>query len=829
MKYILPTLTTLLFYGLSISFSTAQAPLPPDSALSYLRENYPQEKVFLQTDKTQYFTGETIWMKAWCTIDLTPTFLSNILYVDLINSSGKVIQKKMYRLDSLSSTPADIDIPAEAVTGSYTVNAYTLWMLNFPGFISSKNIFIYNTSFTATKSASRPAAIQVHFFPEGGDLIAGLKSRVAFKSTDQDGFPVAIQGYITDESGNSIAGLQTEHDGMGAFEIQPEAGKRYKAIVPLPDGNSPSFALPAIREEGITLRVENSNPNRLFVLLNRADKNKEQYNKLKVVAQMNHQLLFEANLNFEEGTSAAPITKKKLPPGIMQITVFNEQDIPLAERIVFIENYQLTMPDILAEQVQTQARGENQLSFSLPGISLAAVSCLVTSSYADTTIYEANNISTSLLLTSDLRGYVHHPGYYFRDKSPQTLHHLDLLLMTHGWRRFDWKQIEQHQFPSLVYPVESSIVYRGTVYKSDRKEPITDGKVSFIIKSQDSTSILAEAGLTDKGEFLLKDIHFKGQANVAYMGTNNKKQQYIVDVKLMPSYLDTLSTTANTPQINLDTTDIESRNSLLAQYLYGRINLVDTFGKGANNLGNVTIKSKALSREDSLNKEYAGGPFLMGKSIDPGSIRYARSIWQVIQQSVPGVTVEGNPLDPNVSFSRFNGMGGNSSTTSLAGSSNGDISINMTMQENGIAYYLNEVNVSKDIINTLIVEDVALIKVLKNEGAILGATQGVIAIYTKKGAVARKTPYEKGYMVEKREGYAITKEFYAPDYASSAAMNTNEPDRRATLYWNGKIRPARDGRYRFRFSNNDFGHQYKLVIQGIDATGHLVYVEKIIR
>src|SRR5882757_1853376 len=110
-------------------------PLAPDSALAMLRSDYPQEKVFLQADRTYYLSGETIWMKAWCTLEGAPSDLSRILYVDLVNSGGTVVDKKMYRLDSLGSTAADIDIPASAQTGNYTINAYTLWMLNFPVYV----------------------------------------------------------------------------------------------------------------------------------------------------------------------------------------------------------------------------------------------------------------------------------------------------------------------------------------------------------------------------------------------------------------------------------------------------------------------------------------------------------------------------------------------------------------------------------------------------------------------------------------------------------------------------------------------------------------------
>jgi len=816
-------ISILILFLMPVSHLLAQSGLSPDSALAALRNNYPQEKVFLQTDKSYYFPGETIWMKAWCTLDGAPTYLSRILYVDLVNSQGEVISKKMYKLDALGSTPADLEILPAVKSGNYTINAYTLWMLNFPQFVYHRNIYIYNPA-GYQKSVSPAPGINLQFFPEGGELIAGAKSRVAFMATDKNGWPVSVQGMVADNTGKEQARFSTQHDGMGVLEMEVEAGKTYTATI---DNQREQYKLPAVKEEGIGLRVENSNPNRAFVLLSRAEKNKEKYNQLKVVAQMYHQLVFKAELNFDEGQMAAPISKKNLPPGIMQITVFDARNNPLAERLVFVENYKLIAPAINTDTLNTKPRGKNQFSFLVNELNAATLSCLVTSDISGSTDNMEDNIASSFLLTTDLPGVINNPGYYFRNKEPQTLQHLDLLLMTRGWRRFEWKRILQNDYLTLTYPVESAISFSGKVTKSDRREPVKEGKVSFIIKGADSTSLLAEATLTDKGEFLLNNVNYMKSAAVAYMGTNSKKEAFVVDVKLNPSYIDSLHQSLYKPAIDLDTIDLASRKNALATYIDRHLMLTDTSAfKNAKILQGVVVTGKKVSKEDSLNREYAGGPFLMGKAIDPSGIKYARSIWQVIQQTVPGVTVEGNPFDPKVSFNRFGGLGNEDFSVNAGTSSDGSISNDIVMQTNGIAYYLNEVNVSKDIINTVSVEDVALIKVLKNEGAALGAAQGVIALYTKKGVAVSKQPFEKSYTVVKREGYAVVQQFYTSDYTLNP--DVREADNRHTLYWNGRINPSKDGKYRFRFFNNDSGKQFRITIQGIDKDGQLIYGEQVI-
>jgi len=217
----------------------------------------------------------------------------------------------------------------------------------------------------------------------------------------------------------------------------------------------------------------------------------------------------------------------------------------------------------------------------------------------------------------------------------------------------------------------------------------------------------------------------------------------------------------------------------------------------------------------------------MGSSVVPDDYKNVISIWQILQQAVPGLTVEGNPFDPIVFFNRFRGLN-TLSDNAIASGSTDDLSAGLITQTGGIAYFINEVNVSKDVVNSLSVDDVALIKVLKNEGASLGATEGAIAIYTKKGGPVRYNPTEKTFSQIERAGYAVVRQFFSPDYENDPSFNQNTTDKRYTVYWNGQIKPAKDGKYRFQFFNNDMSTQLKLIIQGIDADGQFIYTEQIL-
>lgn len=820
----------LLFFMSIFSIAYAQNLPFNKSILDKFRNDFPQEKVFLQTDKSHYFSGETVWMKAWCMVDGMPTFLSRILYVDMVNTAGQVVLKKMYKLDSLSTTAADFDLPANFKSGNYSINAYTLWMLNFPSFVFKKNIFVYGTDYKTTEIKQKAPMLKMSFFPEGGDIIGGLKNRVAFKVYDDKGFPVEAKGNIADKSGKQITTFETQHNGMGVLETEFTSGTEYVANISTGNGSTLQFKLPAIKEDGIVLRVENTNPNRLFILLNRSEKNKEKYNKVKVLAQINYQVVFNNELNIDEGQNAAPISKKNLPPGILHITVFDVNNIPIAERLAFVENYNLEKPTIKLESINLKPRAKNQISFGVDSVKTALSVAITTASLGSDASVE-DNIASSFLLTSDLKGGIINPGYYFKNKDALTLRHLDLLLMTQGWRRFEWKKVMNNEFATLKYPVESGISIRGKLTKSDREASVKDGHVAFVIKGEDSTRIMADARVTDKGEFLLSDINYKKRATISYQGTNNKKENLIVDVKLESSYIDSLSKSFNTPFLNLDTSDLSNRNNAWANYLNGNFQKNDTTFKGRD-LGNVTVKAKRLSKEDSLNNVYATGPFVMGNSVVPDDYKNTITVWQMLQQAIPGITVEGNMFDPTVYFNRFRGLNAlsdNTSSSTSISNSTGDVSVDIVLQTGGIAYFINEVNVGKDVVNSLSVDDVALIKVLKNEGAMLGASEGVIAFYTKKGIAARTSVYDKAFTNVEREGYAVVRKYFSPDYEGDPNLKKFETDKRFTVYWNGQIQPAKDGKYRFVFFNNDIATKLKLVIQGIDKDGQFIYTEQIIQ
>lgn len=789
-------------------------PNPVDSIVTGLkqwRDNYPQEKVFVQTDREKYAAGETIWFKGWAGLDNKPTFLSRILYVVLSDSKGNVIEKKMCQLGESAAANGNFDLDRKLKSGNYIVSGYTLWMLNFPEFVFKKNIYIYGNDYKQKSAVNASNNNQFDFFPEGGEIIESVNGRIGFKAVNGYGFPVGCKGGVYSSDGTKLIDFQSQHDGMGVFELEVAAGKSYTAKVSFDNGKIGEYRLPVARKEGVALQVFN-NPSRIAISLNRGLVNSEKYNKVFAVAHINGQPVYRADFNIAEGEVGASIPKKNLPAGIMQITVFDSTGMPLSERLVFVDNHQVIKPDVKVGSLNTGKRGHNQWSFRLDTLDAPGLSVIVVNASSDTKMNTKENLASSFLVTSDIKGYVHNAGYYFSNKDASTLQNLDLVMLTHGWRRFTWKQILSQESIALKHPVETFINIKGKVTKSGRPDPVKEGFASFIIRGEDSTTILSNAMLTDKGEFMVDSLQFRGKAKLSYDGTNNKRAAIPVDITLYPSFIDTLKRNSWLPAIDLDTALLKNEKTTLSQHLQDQLPLPDSTDPTV--LGNVTVKAKKISKADSLQKEYVSPLYEMSDQtlVLPDGQNFL-NIWQFLNANVPGFNV--NPFQPGgvtyASFSRYDGL-------------------SLTDTDQAIKFILNEMPVSIDVIDGLHPNDIALVKVYKGAlGFSFGAESGAISVYTKKGVGAGKSVYDKSFITTDKLGFAVTREFYHPNYRKYPELNKNAKDNRIILYWDPEIKPNSAGDYIIEFDNDDSTSAFKLTIQGMDRKGRMVYKEQILQ
>ncbi|UYQ91044.1 MG2 domain-containing protein [Chitinophaga horti] len=783
-------------------------------ALEKFYHDYPQEKVYLHFDKDYYAAGETIWFKSYVTLQELPAYGARNLYVELIDKDGIVIQKRIVELNE-GGGAGEIELPETFKSGTYQARAYTSYMMNYDSsFFFHKNIRVYDPKKDAA-AAARPtggntlggdaagakSAYSVQFFPEGGDMIAGVASQVAFKAINQGGYPTKVSGTVSDSKGEKIAELSTFHDGMGLFEFTPKAGETYTAKTKDSAGTEKTFSLPAAKPSGVGMRVYNKG-SRIFYLTALSNQEDTAYAQMLLVAQMQNQLIYKAVLNVAEGKISGLIPTKNLPNGIMQITLFKRDGTPLAERLAFVRNNLEEIPMIIsANSVSKGPRTKTELVLDLPDANRGQLSVSVTD--ADQVEHDEydNNIVSHSLLTSDLKGYVHRPGWYFRDTTENTLKALDMVMMTNGWRRFSWEKIIANQYPTFRYPYEQGLTVLGVAKKGNR--PLVNGNVSFMVKTPvDSGQMIAMAPTNEKGEFALANIQFKDTGLVYYKANDPEKKGAWIDVSITRHFFE-LANPVKMPYPFMIPPPLST--NVLKSYLT-TVNEGNVVNRRVNDktiyLKEFNVTSRKPTQAETIDKRYASGMFSGDGQVFDFTTEnpVAMNVFQYLQARVAGLQITGNMNEPQLSW-------------------RGDKP----------QLFLDQMPVDVQMIANLPITDIAMVKVFRPPfmGGFGGGAGGAIAIYTRRGGDTPRDNTVKGFELYKKWGYNVVRTFYSPDYAVKKPIH-ELPDKRLTLYWNPQLNiDTIQNVARFDFYSNDFSKRFRVVVEGMDVNGNVGRVEKI--
>ncbi|HJW17999.1 MAG TPA: hypothetical protein VJ499_12795, partial [Flavisolibacter sp.] len=508
-------LRQLVFLAAMVAMSTIARSQTLDSTLANYNRNYQPEKVWLHYDKDVYQVGETIWFKAYLMDGLFPAQHTKTIYTDWVGDNGEVLAHTVSPVVEGSSN-GQLDIP-ENYTGNFIhVKSYTKWMLNFDSsFIYSKDIRILNKNIP-TKTNSTAPATTVTFFPEGGDAIAGIPNRVAFLAADQWGLPVSIRGVIQDNKGTAVDSIHTMHDGMGSFVFTPVAGTVYTAKWKDAKGIAHTSELPAFKSSGVSLQVVLSEKKRIVTVQSNASE--DRFKMLHLVGTMNSGLAFKTDVNLSTATSARKvIPTENLPSGILTITLFDADWNAIAERISFIDNGDYSFATSLeVTHWGLNKRAQNDILLHVPaGLQGANLSVSITDAGIEAD--SSSSIITHFLLTGDLKGYVHNPSYYFSSKTDSVIHNLDLLMLTHGWRRFKWEDITKGKLPVIQQPRDTAYLsLSGKVYGVTKSQLSGKESIFLFLTQKDSATQTVLTPINRDGTFKEPDFIFFDTLKVYY-------------------------------------------------------------------------------------------------------------------------------------------------------------------------------------------------------------------------------------------------------------------------------------------------------------------------
>ncbi len=504
----------ILFTG---SFSAVHAQY--DTVLNILDTRFPQEKLYLHFDKSYYNPGETIWFKSYIFSANVPSLISKTIYADLVDEKGTVIDRKIAPV-VMSSAAASFDLPSNLTSSTVYIRAYTDWMLNFDSsFIYTKAIPVIQEKPAAAKKTVPKNFLQ--FFPEGGDLVQGVESRGAFKATDVHGLPYNVSGDVVDSKGKSITKFSSMHDGMGFFVIKPDGKEQYKATWKDVAGKSQQTSLPSVKKEGYVLTIT-QDMNAIKFMIARPEGEVPADATVTIVGQMQQQLVYMARANISKGpTVKGSIPIDKIPAGILQLTLFSPDKKPLAERIVFVNRqdyYFIT--DLNSPLKGFEKRKKNVIQVDVPDTIRTNLSISVTDAGINPHLDGEEDIFSNVLLTSDIKGYVHNPAYYFSNESDSVKNHLDLVMMTNGWRRFKWTDVLAGKFPQTPHQPSDYVVLNGKVNGLNKTE-LLNRELSAILEMNKRQEFI-NIPVGSDGTFSLQGLLFFDTAKLYYQFNNDK-------------------------------------------------------------------------------------------------------------------------------------------------------------------------------------------------------------------------------------------------------------------------------------------------------------------
>jgi hypothetical protein len=774
-----------------------------DSMMNLYVYAFPKEKIHVHFDKTVYNKEETIWYKIYILDDQGLTHLSKNVYVEWFDTTGKMIRQMVSPLYQSTSKGA-FDIPSEYTGNFLRMKVYTQWSLNDePDFQYVRDLVINNNTPTDLKKRAIPTT-QVELFPEGGgDLVNGLVSKIAFKASNNFGLPVAIKGILMTETNKVIDTLKVKHDGMGIFLLLPKAGEKYWVKWSDPLGNTGTTALPAAKTEGVTLSITPTNEF-AAVKIERSLNVPESLKKMYLMVHMNQSLLFKVDVNAKEKTGLlAKIPITEMSTGVLQFTLFNENWQPLAERILFVNNRSHEFgAKLIPQMASLTKRGKNVFDVYVSDTVATNMSISVTDASIEPVI-APNTIYSDLMLSGEIRGKIHNPGYYLSTDADSVTAHLDLVMLTHGWRRFNWEKLKAGIPPELKYLLEKDWMKIAGKVNGMKSISVNDLLLNMIIQHKDSSRKFIFQPVSKEGTFENHDVFFYDTVRIFYSFNKNQQLDAMTQIQFDNGLL---KPTAKNIAYNDDERRINWNDSLAKSKMNYFLQLQEDWKKRSmyKSLQEVVIKARVKPKEDAIDQRYATGLFSGGDAFvfdimsDPAA-NMGFDIMTYLQGRVPGLQIS---------------RAGSSTTMSWRGGTP--------------EIYIDQMRVDPSMVQNISMNDIAMVKVFRPPffGGSGGGDGGAISIYTKKGGDTRSSntgKNSKGMLSTLMAGFTRFKEFYNPQYDNPS--ENPETDIRTTLYWNPYIiTNKKSPRFRVQFYNNDISKKLLVVLEGVNAEGKMTRV-----
>ncbi len=778
----------ILIFGFVLTTAHGSAQTDPLSEITQKFDTHRkarlQEKLFLHTDKGFYLAGEIMWFKVY-SVDGTfhrPLDLSKVCYVEVLNMDNKpVLQAKIQLLDG--SGNGSFFLPLTLASGSYLITAYTSWMKNSPEqYFFRKQVMVINSLMPGEKT-DRPAKREydIQFFPEGGNLVQGIRSKVAFRAVNEEGRGIDFRGYVVDQQKDTVSSFASLRFGIGSFTFTPQPGAAYKAILRLPDGEIIVKDLPVSYPSGYVMSL-NERPDRQ-VEVNVRSAGMQQDSAVYLFIHTRQQMVLGEKLRLQQGAASFIINRDYLRGGISHFTVFNQDGKPLAERLFFKRPVQGIVLDVSTDQPVYGTRKKVTVDIRVPDTTKLGRHADLSMSVYDASIPAQpteNDIFSYVWLTADLKGQVESPESYVYDQSPNSGQALDNLMLTHGWRRFRWEDILQGKGASVQYlPENLGHIIQGRVI-TKRTGAGAEGVVAYLsVPGKRVQLYTSKSGPDGKISFVTRDFYGPGDIVVQTNAPQDSLYEVLIDLPFRKPADEPALPAVRSSSIPADLLVNQSIN-MQVQHIFS----------GTRMMNFITPAVDSTAFYGPPDKRYRLADFVKFRTME-----------EVLREYVVEVVVRRNRgiyrlWVPVIDY-------------------DGDVKMKApTLFLDGVPIF--------DRGNKIIAFDPARLESIEvsEKTSYLGPATftSIVNFRTQKGDLGGfdlgSNASILGY-----EGLQLSREFYAPRYDLVAESSAHQPDFRNVLYWSPEIRTDKDGNATVSFYTSDQAGKYKITINGITSEG----------
>lgn len=835
---------------------------------------FPQEKIHIQTDKSAYVVGDTLWMR----IHLVDALLlkqanaSRYVYVELLNPLANIIERVMIRPDSLGYFYGHLPVDEALPEGNYTLRAYTRYMQNLgEEYFFRKSIHIIdptsevlspvvafswdgkkvNTDIHFTRSddgtkvlpqgcsvllneddveaegkkvafgsdsvahysfnvkEDGPSGVlllkveyqgkkynrffhipasddqfDVAFFPEGGQAPVLSNIQIAFKALNANGLSEEVSGVIYDDTGKEYVTFRSEHLGMGHFMMYYQPGRTYHAVCTNRKGVSKRFNLPEAVPDAVSLKTL-WDRNYLRVTLSKPTGVTLPF-QAYLVAHIRGAVIYSEP--WDEARGFLTFEKDYFPAGIVHFMLIDGERNILSERLVFSsQRSTFATVEVISDKDNYAPREKIGLKVKMTDENKTPLSGNFSMAVVDKRTVEidsTNTILSTLLLTSELKGYIESPMSYLNKNNRNAMQALDILMMTQGWRRYNVPEVLKGRLTGdLKYPLESERVISGKA--EGIFSALKGGHITMTTRGEVVGSEVAE--LDQARRFMFHHTEYPDKTWYILQATTKKGgQTAFIELDSMPGF----------PPVTLPVMyPANNIQKVMPEYV-AQENQKYTLENGMRvvNLAEVSVFGVVKQKE----KVGTSSPYY---SVNTSKVITAKDIEKSHYNSIydmfrflPGVSVIGE----TVLYHQASPM-----------------IIVDDVPRDDFDYSILDVS---DISDVFVSPPVVVMPIFGSRAA-----NGAIVINTKRGTFVEKNKLNKNMQVIKPIGYQQTIEFYSPEYETETDRNKAAKDLRSTIYWKPNVVVDDTGMATLNFYSADSSSEYGIIIEGTSDQGHLIY------